>query len=206
MVSLKLTPNQINISIVPTRVLYPERSVAPVLAKAHDCVDALHAVVRKVDRSCSDAEDDSELSASGIGRRRAEICDQALGTLVNFKALEIAEKALIESIDALERLSYGDPQQVQMHQTLTQARDDPREQALSSDANRMDRLCSSPSNPHQEEHTPCPLKRVVAVARTIGIDAGKNTLHMIGLDEKGANVLREKVSRNRITPCIGDVI
>ena len=36
-----------------------------------------------------------------------------------------------------------------------------------------------------------------AIARTIGIDTGKNTLHIIGLDEDGAIVLREKVSRNR---------
>ena len=41
-------------------------------------------------------------------------------------------------------------------------------------------------------------KKDVAVVRTIGIDTGKNTLHMIGLNEKGAIVLREKVSRNRI--------
>jgi transposase len=37
-------------------------------------------------------------------------------------------------------------------------------------------------------------KRVTPVAHTIGIDTGKNTLHVIGLDEKGAIVLREKVS------------
>jgi transposase len=37
-----------------------------------------------------------------------------------------------------------------------------------------------------------------AAVRTIGIDSGKNTLHMIGLDGKGAIVLREKVSRHRI--------
>ena len=41
-------------------------------------------------------------------------------------------------------------------------------------------------------------KTDTAVVRTIGIDTGKNTLHMIGLDEKGAIVLREKVSRTRI--------
>ena len=41
-------------------------------------------------------------------------------------------------------------------------------------------------------------KTDVAIACTIGIDTGKNTLHMIGLDEKGAIVLREKVSRSRI--------
>src|SRR5438045_9755320 len=32
----------------------------------------------------------------------------------------------------------------------------------------------------------------------IGIDMGKNTLHMVGLDSRGAIVLREKVSRGRI--------
>ena len=40
-------------------------------------------------------------------------------------------------------------------------------------------------------------KNAIAV-RTIGIDTGKNTLHMVGLDERGEVVLREKVSRNRI--------
>ena len=32
------------------------------------------------------------------------------------------------------------------------------------------------------------------VASTIGIDTGKNTLHLIGLDDQGAIVLREKLS------------
>ena len=32
----------------------------------------------------------------------------------------------------------------------------------------------------------------------IGIDMGKNTLHLIGLDVRGAIVLREKVARGRI--------
>ena len=31
------------------------------------------------------------------------------------------------------------------------------------------------------------------VARTIGIDTGKNTLHLIGLDDQGVIVLREKL-------------
>jgi hypothetical protein len=43
-----------------------------------------------------------------------------------------------------------------------------------------------------------PSKADTAIARTIGIDTGKNTLHVIGLDEKGAIVLREKVARTRI--------
>ena len=42
---------------------------------------------------------------------------------------------------------------------------------------------------------PC---KTVAIAHTIGIDTGKNTLHMIGLDKKGTIVVREKVSRTRI--------
>ena len=42
-----------------------------------------------------------------------------------------------------------------------------------------------------------PSKKDVAVIRAIGIDTGKNTLHMVGLDEKGAIVLREKVSRKQ---------
>ena len=33
-------------------------------------------------------------------------------------------------------------------------------------------------------------KTDVTVARTIGIDTGKNTLHLIGLDDKEAIVLR----------------
>ena len=37
-----------------------------------------------------------------------------------------------------------------------------------------------------------------SVTTTIGIDMGKNTLHMVGLDSNGAIVLREKVSRGRI--------
>ena len=35
------------------------------------------------------------------------------------------------------------------------------------------------------------------VVSTIGIDTGKNTLHLVGLDDQGAIVLREKVARGR---------
>ena len=42
-------------------------------------------------------------------------------------------------------------------------------------------------------------KQTNAIAvHTSGIDTGKNSLHMIGLDEKGVIVLREKVFRSRI--------
>ena len=43
-----------------------------------------------------------------------------------------------------------------------------------------------------------PRTSTVHAVTAIGIDMGKNTLHMIGLDTRGAIVLREKVSRGRI--------
>ena len=42
-------------------------------------------------------------------------------------------------------------------------------------------------------------KSSVRTVTTIGIDMGKNTLHMVGLDSLGAIILRERVSRGRIT-------
>ena len=44
-----------------------------------------------------------------------------------------------------------------------------------------------------------PRTSAVHAVTTIGIDMGKNTLHMIGLDTRGGIVLREKVARGRIT-------
>jgi len=41
-------------------------------------------------------------------------------------------------------------------------------------------------------------KTTASVAHTIGIDTGKNTPHWIGLDDKGALVLREKIARGRV--------
>jgi transposase len=38
----------------------------------------------------------------------------------------------------------------------------------------------------------------VHAVTVIGIDMGKNTLHMVGLDSRGAIVLREKVARGRV--------
>ncbi len=43
------------------------------------------------------------------------------------------------------------------------------------------------------------------VASTIGIDTGKNTLHLIGLDDRGAIVLREKLTRGRIAARLANV-
>src|ERR1700760_291181 len=48
-------------------------------------------------------------------------------------------------------------------------------------------------------------KTAATVADTIGIDTGKNTLHLIGLDDKGAIVLREKIARGRIAARFANV-
>ena len=48
-------------------------------------------------------------------------------------------------------------------------------------------------------------KTAATVAHTIGIDTGKNILHLIGLDDKGAIVLREKVARGRIAARLANV-
>ena len=48
-------------------------------------------------------------------------------------------------------------------------------------------------------------KTAATVAHTIGIDTGKNILHLIGLDDKGAIVLREKIARGRITARLANV-
>jgi hypothetical protein len=48
-------------------------------------------------------------------------------------------------------------------------------------------------------------KTAATVARTIGIDTGKDTLHLIGLDDKGAIVLREKISPSQITARLANV-
>src|SRR5258707_15499501 len=48
-------------------------------------------------------------------------------------------------------------------------------------------------------------KTAATVAATIGIDTGKNTLHLIGLDDNGAIVLREKIARGRIAARFANV-
>jgi transposase len=48
-------------------------------------------------------------------------------------------------------------------------------------------------------------KTEAGLACTIGIDTGKNTLHLVGLDDKGAVVLREKLARGRIAARLANV-
>ena len=56
----------------------------------------------------------------------------------------------------------------------------------------------------EQEHHYASQTTVHAVT-AIGIDMGKNTLHMVGLNSRGAIVLREKVSRGRIASRLSNV-
>src|ERR1700757_4945231 len=72
----------------------------------------------------------------------------------------------------------------------------------------MDRPCSRPASEHacvgqQKEHHAMPKSNTAVV--TIGIDPGKNTLHLVGLDARGEIVLREKVARTKIVSRLANV-
>ena len=121
MPSKKLSDIEIAIRIVPTSVRWPQSGTSSAWTAAHDCVDVYRDLVRGVDSACRELEQNRQLSACDIARRRAEICDQALSKLVNFRPLELADKALTEDITALEQVSVRNPQQVQMHGKLRQA-------------------------------------------------------------------------------------
>ena len=64
--------------------------------------------------------------------------------------------------------------------------------------------CSCPAQPqrwHGAANTrsiPCRPRTSLEACRTIGIDIGKNTFHLIGLDKMGAIVLRQKLSRDQV--------
>jgi hypothetical protein len=127
MASQKLSENQINIRIVPKRVRWPEASFATTWAMAHGCVDALQELVRNVDADCLQVEQNKDLSASAIRRHRSEICDKAMAKLASFQRFDVAEKAMVDNIDLLERLSDPDPQRAQVRDKLKEALRDLRE-------------------------------------------------------------------------------
>jgi hypothetical protein len=82
--STALSDIQIKVSIVPRRLRFPESGTSVAWAKAHDCIDSLEDLARKVDRDCLQAEQNEELPAEVIRRRRAAICDNAMLKLTNF--------------------------------------------------------------------------------------------------------------------------
>src|ERR1700740_3735940 len=55
----------------------------------------------------------------------------------------------------------------------------------------------------EEEHAM--LRKFDTAVVTIGIDPGKNTMHLVGLDARGEIVLREKVARTKIVSRLANV-
>jgi hypothetical protein len=45
-----------------------------------------------------------------------------------------------------------------------------------------------------KEHAMRTSQKTLEPTATIGVDLGKNTFHLVGLDKRGATVLRQKVS------------
>jgi len=39
----------------------------------------------------------------------------------------------------------------------------------------------------------------------IGIDIGKNTFHLVGLDQRGVTVMRQKLSRSQVAACLANM-
>ena len=70
-------------------------------------------------------------------------------------------------------------------------------------ANGMVRPCSCPASDRswqgapKTRSTPCPRQLIAAIA-VVGIDIGKNSFHVVGLDQRGAIVLRQKWSRGQV--------
>src|SRR6266498_1551213 len=49
-----------------------------------------------------------------------------------------------------------------------------------------------------KEHAMRTSQKVAGIITTIGIDIGKNTFHLVGLDKRGAIILQQKVSRGQL--------
>jgi hypothetical protein len=70
--------------------------------------------------------------------------------------------------------------------------------------NEMDWPCSCPKQLTMElrstrSTSPCPIRQPLqSLTPLASINTGKNALHLIGLDDQGAIVLREKIARGRI--------
>ena len=86
MATHKLSDVEIQVRVVPMRLRWPETGTAIAWTRAHDCVDALQDLVRSLDVACLKAEHDRVLPTGGIARRRAELCDQTLRKLADFRS------------------------------------------------------------------------------------------------------------------------
>jgi hypothetical protein len=123
----KLSDLQIKICIVPRRVRWPDEQSSPGWAAAQNCVRSFESLIRDVDNACLQVEQDKELSGPAVRHQRALTCDRALGKLIEFRPLQVAERALSEDINALERLSERNLKQSEMLRQLKVALSDLQE-------------------------------------------------------------------------------
>lgn len=63
----------------------------------------LRSLVRAVDHGCVAAEQDPDLNPAGIARRHRALGRKAVSELAGFKALQLAERAVAENLDLLEK-------------------------------------------------------------------------------------------------------
>src|SRR5262249_15174170 len=106
---------------------------------------------------------------------------------------------------ATQRCARGSPRSQGSNFVVIFSPAGPQPNPSSPSGNGMDRPRSRPQRLSEclgglpgEGAPSMPRASTVHAVIAIGIDLGKNTLHMIGLDSSGAIVLREKVSRGRI--------
>ena len=48
-------------------------------------------------------------------------------------------------------------------------------------------------------------QKITGIVTTIGIDIGKNTFHLVGFDQRGAIILRQKVSRSQLERRVANI-
>jgi hypothetical protein len=100
--SKRLTELEIAARVVPTMLRWPAEANTIAWGKLRGCVEALRGLVSAVNMHCSQAEQDHDLSAEGIVRRRAKVGQQALAELESFKPLQDAINAVESNLAFLE--------------------------------------------------------------------------------------------------------
>src|SRR6201997_4415473 len=154
-------------------------------------------------------------SAEGIaGRRRAWRPKQRCRYLIPLSPYLARHQVLVRSASCVSQaVACSDGCAEAAYSNVRHVASLRRHPSRALSENGMDRPCFRPASEHacagqqQKERYAMP-KSNTAVA-TIGIDPGKNTLHLVGLDARGGIVLREKVARagivsrlSNVAPCL----
>ena len=107
----RLSEIEIAARIVPTSLRWSDKTAKTVAwDRLRECVEALRGLVQTVDSHCVEAEQNQDLSPSGVTRRRTECGRQAMTELANFKPFQLAEKAVLQNLEFLETKMADLPQ------------------------------------------------------------------------------------------------